>query len=131
MPTKRILIYFIFLSASFVGLKCKSTQNPTSQKAMYKAIYIDQFRLTYFRQLLIKSYNNSKAIQEIISNDHSGFTEPILTEDDYKLIDSLTIVDNDKMRVDSTEGNQRAEGAQGKDHSVLFLTNLKANGLIV
>ena len=62
---------------------------------MYKSIYIDQFKLTYFRQILSKGYNNSKAIQEIISSDHSGFTEPILTEDDYKLIDSLTTVDNE------------------------------------
>lgn len=81
---------------------------------MYKANYIDQFKLTYFRQILAKSYNNSKAIQEIISLDHSGFTEPILTEDDYKLIDSLTTADNEIIKIDSTQSNRRAEGAQGK-----------------
>ncbi len=81
---------------------------------MYKSIYIDQFKLTYFRQILVKSHNNSKAIQEIINSDHSAFTEPILTEDDYKLIDSLTTADNEKMKIDSTQGNRRAEGAQGK-----------------
>jgi len=81
---------------------------------MYKTIYIDQFKLAYFRQILIKSYNNSRAVQEIIGSDHSGFTEPILTTTDYKLIDSLTTIDNNKMKIDSTEGDQRAEGAQGK-----------------
>jgi len=130
MTTKTVLIYLVFLSDSFVGLKCKSTQNSTSQKAMYKATYIDQFRLTYFRQLLIKGYNNSNAIQEIISNDHSGFTEPIiLTEDDYKLIDSLTTVDNEKMKIDSTEGNRRAEGAQGKRPLGFILNKLKSRWL--
>jgi len=86
----------------------------TTQKTMYKTIYIDQFKLAYFRQILIKSYNNSRAVQEIIGSDHSGFTEPILTTTDYKLIDSLTTIDNNKMKIDSTEGDQRAEGAQGK-----------------
>ena len=107
-------IYFIFLLASLLGLQCKSTLHSTAQKASYKSIYIDQFKLTYFKKILIKSYNNSKAIQEIIHADHSGFTEPLLTEDDYKLIDSLTTADNENLKIDSTEGNRRAEGAQGK-----------------
>ena len=62
----------------------------------------------------MKSYNNSNAVQELIGADHSGFTEPILTIDDYKLIDSLTTNDNKYLVVDSTEGGRRAEGAQGK-----------------
>ncbi len=81
---------------------------------MYKSIYMDQFKLTYFRQALKKGYNNSSAIREIISLDHSGFTEQILTEDDYKLIDSLMTVDNNAMKIDSINGGRRAEGAQGK-----------------
>lgn len=96
---------------------------------MYKSIYIDQFKLTYFRQILSKGYNNSKAIQEIISSDHSGFTEPILTEDDYKLIDSLTTIDNEKMKIDSTEGNRRAEGAQGKRPLGFILNGLNSKWL--
>lgn len=114
MTTDKILIYFFLLLASISGLQCKSARNSTSQKAMYKSIYIDQFKLTYFRQILRKGYNNSEAIQEILSLDNSGFTEPILTQDDYKLIDSLTTADNERMKIDSTEGDRRAEGAQGK-----------------
>jgi len=118
MTTKKIFVYFIVLFASLVGLQCKSTRNST---AMYKAIYVEQFKLIYFRQILTKSYNNSKAIQEIISSDHSGFTEPILTEDDYKLIDSLSTVDNQRMQIDSTQSIGRvAEGAEGK-HTLGFI----------
>ncbi len=114
MTIKNVFIYFIFLLASFAGLKCKRTHNSTSQKDVYKSIYIDQFKLTYFRKVLIKSYNNSKAVQEIINYDYSGFTEPILTDADYKLIDSLATVDNENLKTDSTQGNRRAEGSQGK-----------------
>lgn len=98
LTIKKTLIYLIVSFALLVGLQCKSTHELTSQRAMYQALYIDQFKLTYFRQIFTKSYNNSKAIQEIISSDHSGFAEPILTEGDYKLIDSLTTADNDKIK---------------------------------
>ncbi|MEO6932516.1 MAG: hypothetical protein ABI151_12865, partial [Chitinophagaceae bacterium] len=63
---------------------------------------------------LIKAYNNSNAVQEIVNSDYSGFIEPILTEADYKLIDSLVTVDNENLRTDSAQGNRRAEGSQGK-----------------
>jgi hypothetical protein len=96
---------------------------------MYKTIYIDQFKLTCFRQILIKSYNNSRAIQEIISGDHSGFAEPILTMDDYKLIDSLTAADNDKMKIDPSDGKRRTEGAQGKRPLGFILNKLESQWL--
>jgi hypothetical protein len=129
MTIRKTLIYFTLLTILLAGIECKSTQRVTSQKAMYKAIYIDQFRLTYFRKILIKSYNNSKAIQEIISNDHSGFTEPVLTEDDYTLIDSLAVIDNEKLKIDSAQGNLRAEGAQGKRPLGFILDRLKSKWL--
>lgn len=112
--TTRTAIYFFLLTISLISTSCESTRRTSSLKRQYKEIYIDQFKLTYFRQLLIKSYNNSSAVREIIYTDHSGFTEPILNEEDYKLIDSLTTVDNKHLVADSTEGNRRAEGAQGK-----------------
>lgn len=94
--------------------RCRSTLRTRSLKADYKSTYIAQFKLTYFRQLLKKGYNNSQAIQEILRSDHSGFTEPILNKSDYLLIDSLTTADNHAMKLDSAQGEQRAEGAQGK-----------------
>jgi hypothetical protein len=93
---------------------CEGSRRTSSLKAQYKDTYLNQFKLSYFRQLLAKSYNNSNNVREIINADHSGFTEPILTEDDYKLIDSLTTIDNQHLIADSIEGRRRAEGAQGK-----------------
>ena len=110
----RPFLYSILLTIGLTIISCDGIRQTRSIKAQYKDIYIDQFKLTYFRQLLIKSYKNSNAVQELIGADHSGFTEPILTIDDYILIDSLTTNDNKYLVVDSTEGGRRAEGAQGK-----------------
>ena len=104
---------FLCVTAMF-AFSCESTRGTASRKKQLKAVYLDQFKLTYFRGLLAKSYNNSNAVQEIIGADHSGFTEPILTADDRHLIDSLTTIDNEYLKIDSTEGNRRAEGAEGK-----------------
>jgi len=71
--------------------------------------------------MLVKGFNNSKAVQELIDLDHSGFTEPILTIDDLELIDSLTTTDNIKMKIDSANRIGRvAEGAEGK-HPLGFI----------
>ncbi len=124
MTTNKKFIYFFVLVTSLYGLQCKSTSNLALEK-----IYVDQFKLTYFRQMLNKGYNNSEAIQEIISTDHSGDTEPILAKDDYILIDSLTSVDNENMRIDSIEGDRRAEGAQGKRPLRFILNKLTSKWL--
>jgi len=114
MVTKTQILHCVLCVTAMFAPSCESTQRTASQKQEFKAIYVNQFKLTYFRQFLAKSYNNSNAVQEIINDDHSGFTEPILTADDYQLIDSLTMIDNEYLKVDSTEGDRRAEGAQGK-----------------
>jgi hypothetical protein len=127
MTINKIFTYFFVLLTSIIGIQGKSTRNSASQKELDKSIYIEQFKLTYFRQMLIKGYNNSNAIQEVINFDHSGFTEPILTIDDYKLIDSLTSVDNQKMRMDSTRSiGRRAEGAVGKRPLGFILEKLES-----
>jgi hypothetical protein len=128
MTSRNIFLCFILL-AIISGLHCKGSHSLTSNDREFKAIYIDQFKLTYFRQLLKKSYNNSNAIQEIIENDHSGFTEPMLTIDDYKLIDSLTKLDNIQLVSDSTDGNRRAEGAQGKRPLGFIMGKLRSKWL--
>jgi hypothetical protein len=119
MATIKASLYFILFTISLINLSCESTRKspilkPQYNDTQYKDIYLKQFKLVYFRELLIKSFNNSKAVQQIISNDHSGFTEPVLTEEDHKLIDSLTFRDNEILIADSAEGRLRAEGAQGK-----------------
>jgi hypothetical protein len=124
MHVNKIIFYFFILFVSIQGIQCKNDTGSFSEKNKNKSIYIDEFRLTYFRQILAKSYNHSKSVQEIIDLDHSGFTEQILTTNDYSLIDSLTTADNEKMKIDSTFGNQRAEGAQGKRQLAFILNRL-------
>jgi len=114
MTTLNPIFSCVLLSTLLMTISCESSHRTQSLKAQYKEIYLDQFKLTYFRQLLKKSYNNSNAIREVIQDDNSGFTEPILSEEDYKLIDSLTTIDNQRLISDSTDGHRRAEGAQGK-----------------
>ncbi len=114
MRITKVSFYLIFFSILITYTACETTRRKTSLKAQYKAAYMNQFKLTYLRRLLSISYNNSTAILEIISNDHSGFTEPILTIEDYKFIDSLTTIDNQYLIADSLESHRRAEGAQGK-----------------
>lgn len=115
MKTNKRFIYSLLLTFFVIGLQCKRGYHTTSHKAIYKSLYVDQFKLTYFRKLLIKVYNNSDAIQQIIRSDRSGFTEPILTMEDLKIIDSLTTLDNQMMTADSTNAIGRvAEGAEGK-----------------
>ena len=108
------LLFILCSLISLVSASCQSTRRTPSTNAEYKEIYLDQFKLTYFRQLLAKSYNNSNSVREIIGADHSGFTEPILTDEDYRIIDSLTTLDNQHLIIDSIEGHRRVEGAKGK-----------------
>jgi len=123
-------IYIVALSISTVGLNCKSVQSPTREEMELKSIYLDQFKLTYFRQILIKSYNNSECVQEIINSDHSGFTEAILTEDDNKMIGSLTTADSQRIKKDSTHRIGRvAEGAEGKHPLEFMLDRLQSKWL--
>lgn len=130
MTINKTVIYFFVLFASATGFQCTGTDTSKSQKAEYKSIYIDQFKLTYFRKMLIKGYNNSEAIQEIINADHSGFMEPILTMEDYKLIDSLTSVHYQKIKTDSANSIGRvAEGGEGKHILGFILDKLESKWL--
>src|SRR5215211_1718705 len=100
MTMRTKFLFLLFFIVSLAAIKCTSSRNSTSNKNLYKDLYVDQFKLTYFRQLLRNSYNNSTAIEEVIQSDHSGFTEPILlTAEDYKFIDSLTKIDNERMKL--------------------------------
>jgi len=96
-------------------IQCRTTQIKWSVTKGHKQLYIEQFRLTYFRKILQAGFNQSEAINSIIKFDMSGFTEPLLSEEDYKLIDSIVYIDNLKMKTDSINRIGRvAEGAEGK-----------------
>ena len=129
MTTLTPFFFCVLLITLLMTLSCDNSHRTQSLKAQYKEIYLDQFKLTYFRQLLKKSYNNSPAIREVIQDDNSGFTEPILSEEDYKLIDSLTTIDNQQLVSDSTGGHRRAEGAQGKRPLGYILDKLSSKWL--
>lgn len=122
-------LFFFCIVIILACTSCKNTRYINRSLSQLKVIYIDQFKLTYFRNLLSKSYNNSAAVREIIDNDHSGFTELLITTGDIKLIDSLTTIDNQYLIADSANGNQRAEGSQGKRPMDFILSKMKSKKL--
>ena len=112
---------FKYIIISFVILCFGCKTDYYSFRSQFKKIYVNQFKLTYTRQLLTKSYNNSAHINSIIVEDKSGFTEPILTDVDYRYIDSITTIEANKIKIDSAESIGRvAEGSEGK-HALSFL----------
>jgi len=108
---------------------CSSTRLRQSRTTQYEELYAEQFRLTYFRLLLFKAYNNSDAVTEVISKDHSGFAEPLLSEGDYRFIDSLVSIDNQRLVSDSAESYRRAEGAGGKRPLAYIMGRLRSKWL--
>ena len=123
MSISNFKISIILFAILFVS--CKS--NYKSFQSQFKEIYVNQFKLTYTKQLLKKSYNNSMQINSILIEDRSGFTEPILTEKDYNYIDSITTSEANKIKIDSTESIGRvAEGAEGKHILSFLLTRIES-----
>ena len=114
MIKSKSAIHFLLFVVTLVFYSCSNSGLTRKNKADLKNTYKQQFKLNYFRQLLIKSYNNSNAVQEIIDKDYSGFAEPILSADDLRMIDSLTNIDNQYLIADSAKGYERAEGINRK-----------------
>lgn len=126
MIKSKSAVYFFLFVISLIFYSCSNSGLTRKNKADLKNIYKEQFKLIYFRQLMIKSYNNSNAVQEIIDKDYSGFTEPILSADDLRLIDSLTNIDNQYLIADSAKGYERAEGINGKRPIGLIIEKMKS-----
>ena len=115
------LIPCLFLIMLLV--QCKTTDQVKSERRQFKEVYIDQIKLTYFRKILIAGFNHSENVKSLIRFDRSGFTEPILSEYDENLIDSLVNLDNQYMMADSSNRIGRvAEGAEGK-HVLGYILN--------
>ena len=125
---KQITLPFLLFLLFFSLTQCR-TYRPEPFRKQYKQVYIEQFKLTYLRELLGKSYNYSDAVREILRSDHSGFTEPLLTDRDYEIIDSLTTADNEMLKIDSINGRHRAEGAQGKRPLSYILGRIESKSL--
>jgi hypothetical protein len=106
---------YLFLTIISIILSCHPSKFSKGYYKEIKSIYINDFKLIYFKKLLIRGYNNSKEINNILNSDHSGFTEHTLSLDDYNLIDSLTKIDNEIIVKDSLQIiGKVAEGAKGK-----------------
>ena len=117
MGTSNFKLSILLLVILLIGCKPKHY----SFQSQFKEIYSNQFKLTYTKQLLKKSYNNSISINLILNDDKSGFTEPILTQEDYVYIDNLTTIEAKKIKIDSTESiGKVAEGSEGK-HTLSYL----------
>ena len=129
---KKYFIEYCFLMFMLMLLfvHCRTTQSKASLAEEYKQIYIRQFRVVYFRKILQEGFNQSTAFNEVINSDRSLFTEPILTMEDLKLIDSIVNIDNAKMRTDSIERiGKVAEGAEGKQVLGFIMDRLRSNYL--
>ncbi|UTM21736.1 hypothetical protein [Dyadobacter chenhuakuii] len=123
-----IYVFALLFPSTFVG--CTNNKEEKDEIGLNKAIYVDEFKLTYFRKMLLKTYNNADAAREIIEQDHSGFTEIVLTMADYKLLDSLTNADNEFLKADSAYSiGRRAEGAEGKKSLGLILDRISSDWL--
>lgn len=106
--------YIIFIFCTLL-LSCNQTRLTSSHSKKMKTLYIDDFKLTYLQKCLIRGFNNTEEIRNIIYNDHSGFSENLFTLEDYNIIDSFVKIDNEIMVKDSANSIGRvAEGAEGK-----------------
>lgn len=112
---KSTATYFIALLLLLLTFTQCTSSRQRMLKQQYKEIYVHQFKLTYLKKLLQAGFNNSEEVNSLIAFDNSGFTEPVLTMDDYRLIERLVQADQQQMRADSVATIGRvAEGAEGK-----------------
>ena len=103
----------LLLSFVLALTSCNRYSSSTERKQLKKA-YISEFKMTYFKTLLLTAYNNSESIKNIIDKDASSFAEPILSLDDIQIINQNVGTDNKIMITDSVNSYNKAEGAQGK-----------------
>jgi hypothetical protein len=116
MTSHHIKQLAIFLFLMFFFVQCRTMKENRTEIKQFKSTYLYQFKLTYTRKLLQAGFNQSAAINNILETDPKGFTERILSDADYKLIDSLVYRDNQIMMTDSTNRiGMVAEGAEGKN----------------
>ena len=106
---------FTFFLLSIIFTNCSTFRPNREMIKQFKTIYPNEFKLSYVQSLLKVGFNQPHALDSLFSQDGSNYSEPILSFDDMKLIDSLVHSENEKMRSDSIAriGNV-AEGGGGK-----------------
>lgn len=108
-----------FILASIIICFISSCKSPGqfshSETKQMKEIYVHSFKMIYFKKMLLAGFRNSNEIRSVLNEDHSNFSEIILTMEDYLFIDSIVASDQAKIIADSSYSiNKRAEGAVGK-----------------
>ncbi len=110
---RKYIIQLIFFPLLLIG--CKSSFEATYQKQMKEA-YINDFKLTYFTKLFDVGFDYPQDIMEKFKKDGSGYSEPLLSGEDIRIINQFVEIDNQQMISDSIQRiNTVSEGAQGKN----------------
>lgn len=106
----------IYILISYVLLtSCKIQYGSKQYYHQMRESYLYAFKMNYFQRLLLEGFNRSDEIKNILILDRSGYGEPILSNQDIKITDSLVKIDNEIMVQDSLNSIGRVgEGAQGK-----------------
>ena len=109
---------FAFLLLLFAN--CRTTKNVKYEERLKKA-EVYNYKLTYFRKLLLEGFNHSDAVKNILNNDASkGIADPGLSTYDNEFLDSCVKADNLQIIKDSVRRDllfkqgKIAEGNQGK-----------------
>ena len=117
-------IILSFLILTFL-ISCAVKRNENS----FKKVYINEFKFFYFRNCLKNGFNNSVEINKLLIFDKSGYGEYILGNG-YVMIDSLTKINEQKMKLDSLNSIGRvAEGTEGKKVLSTCLCNYNSKWL--
>lgn len=105
--------YLFAILFCLVFASCNNSKDVAYNKQMTQSFIYD-FKIKYFKLVLKEGFNRSDAIKSVLKQDHSGYGEPILSEEDIQIMDSLVKIDGEEMRRDSVARKRMAEGAQGK-----------------
>lgn len=80
--------------------------------------------------MLLAGFNNSPEINTILTQDHSYYSEPVLSVEDYHFLDSVVAVDKAKLTADSAASiGRKAEGSAGKQLFYLVLSKYNSKWL--
>ncbi|WP_299987340.1 hypothetical protein [uncultured Pontibacter sp.] len=123
-------LYSVVLLLLLLTFTHCTTSRQRLLKQQYKEIYVEEFKLIYFQKLLQAGFNNAEEVNSLIAFDKSGFTEPVLSSEDYQLIERMVQADQQQMRADSVARIGRvAEGAEGKQVFSYMLQKLEGKWL--
>jgi hypothetical protein len=110
---------FIIAVVVIVAISCKSKDpckiSTLSNEQEMKSIFVKDFKLVYFKQLLRRGFNNDPGYLNAIKDDMSGFGENLYSNEDFDILNALVDKDNQVMVRDSLESYGKvADGVEGK-----------------